>query len=294
VRKQERFRGATSNPQRKMPSNSDKKSGTKRLTKAELEEIEEHLRLPVPLVYHIIRAEGDEELARPLGSLWWSGVAAGLSISTAVIVEGLLLQKLPDTRWRPLVVDFGYCVGFLIVVLGRLQLFTENTITAVLPLLLQPSLRNFVRVARLWTIVLAANLVGTLFFAFAARYFGIFTAEQIDGLLLVSRHFMEKGALQMMLHGIPAGFLIAALVWMIPSAKGMEFLVVTLMTYVIALGDFSHVVAGSAEAFLLFAFGEIGTLKTVGGFLLPTFVGNVLGGTVLFTLLAYGQVREEL
>jgi len=277
-----------------MPSNSDKKSGTKRLTKAELEEIEEHLRLPVPLVYHIIRAEGDEELARPLGSLWWSGVAAGLSISTAVIVEGLLLQKLPDTRWRPLVVDFGYCVGFLIVVLGRLQLFTENTITAVLPLLLQPSLRNFVRVARLWTIVLAANLVGTLFFAFAARYFGIFTAEQIDGLLLVSRHFMEKGALQMMLHGIPAGFLIAALVWMIPSAKGMEFLVVTLMTYVIALGDFSHVVAGSAEAFLLFAFGEIGTLKTVGGFLLPTFVGNVLGGTVLFTLLAYGQVREEL
>ena len=212
----------------------------------------------------------------------------------AVIVEGLLLQKLPDTRWRPLVVDFGYCVGFLIVVLGRLQLFTENTITAVLPLLLQPSLRNFVRVARLWTIVLAANLMGTFFFAFAARYFGIFTAEQIDGLLLVSRHFMEKGALQMMLHGIPAGFLIAALVWMIPSAKGMEFLVVTLMTYVIALGDFSHVVAGSAEAFLLFAFGEIGTLKTVGGFLLPTFVGNVLGGTVLFTLLAYGQVREEL
>jgi len=277
-----------------MPNNPKTKSDTKRLTKAEQEEIDEYLRLPVPFVYHIIRTEGDEELARPLGSLWWSGVAAGLSISMAVIVQGLLLQKLPDTPWRPLVIDFGYCVGFLIVVLGRLQLFTENTITAVLPLLLQPSLRNIARVARLWTIVLAANLVGTLFFAVAAKYFGIFTADQTDAFLLVSRHFMEKEPAQMLLHGIPAGFLVAAMVWMIPSAKGAEFLVVTMMTYAIALGDFSHVVAGSAEAFLLLIFGEIGLWKTIGGFFLPTFIGNVLGGTVLFTLLVYGQVREEL
>ena len=277
-----------------MPGSSEPKNGNKRLSKAELEEIEEHLRLRVPLVYHVIRAEGSEELARPLSSLWWSGVAAGLSISMSVVVEGLLLKKLPDTTWRSLVVNFGYCTGFLIVVLGRLQLFTENTITAVPPLLLRPSYRNFVLVARLWTIVFAANLVGTLIFAFAARYFGIFTAEQTEGFLLVSRHFMEKGALQMLLHGIPAGFLIAAMVWMIPSAKGFEFFVITLITYAIALGDFSHVIAGSAEAFLLLAFGEIGVWKTLGGFLLPTFVGNVLGGTVLFTLLAYGQVKEEL
>ena len=105
----------------------------------------------------------------------------------SVVVEGLLLQKLPDTAWRLLVVNFGYCTGFLIVVLGRLQLFTENTITAVLPLLLRPSCRNFVLVARLWAIVFAANLVGTLIFAFAARYFGIFTAEPIARLLLLAQ-----------------------------------------------------------------------------------------------------------
>ncbi|MEJ2432372.1 MAG: formate/nitrite transporter family protein [Pseudolabrys sp.] len=277
-----------------MPAGSQKKSGDKRLSKAELEEIEDHLRLPVPLVYHIIRAEGNEELARPLGSLLWSGVAAGLSISMSVVVQGLLLQKLSETPWRPLIVYFGYCTGFLIVVLGRLQLFTENTITAVLPLLLQPSCRKFLLVARLWGIVLAANLVGTLLFGFATRYLGIFTSEQIEAFLLVSRHFMEKGALEMLLHGIPAGFLIAAMVWMIPSARGLEFFVIILMTYAIALGNFSHVIAGSAEAFLLLAFGEIGAWKTVAGFLVPAFVGNVLGGTVLFTLLAYGQVREEL
>lgn len=124
-----------------MPGRSETKSGNKRLSKAELEEIEERLRLRVPLVYHIIRAEGHEELARPVSSLWWPGVAAGLSNSMSVVVEGLLLQKLPDTAWRLLVVNFGYCTGFLIVVLGRLQLFTEkydnsgpsSSVAAVLP-----------------------------------------------------------------------------------------------------------------------------------------------------------------
>jgi formate-nitrite transporter family protein len=264
------------------------------LSEADVEEIEERTRLRVPLVYQIVRAEGDEELARPLGSLWWSGVAAGLSISMSLIVEGLLLQNLPNTPWRPLIVNFGYCTGFLIVVLGRLQLFTENTITAVLPVLSRPSWLNFALTARLWGIVLAANLAGTFIFALSARYVGIFTTEQTDAFLLVSRQFMAKGALEMLLHGIPAGFLIAAMVWMIPSAKGIEFWVITLMTYAIALGGFSHVVAGSAEAFLLLVFGEIGVWQTVGAFLLPAFVGNVLGGTVLFALLAYGQVREEL
>jgi len=270
------------------------KSGQHRLSKDELEDVEERVRLPVPLVYEIIRTEGREELARPLGSLWWSGLAAGLAISMSVIVEALLLRHLPDTPWRPLVVNFGYCTGFLIVVLGRLQLFTENTITAVLPLLSRPTRRSLILTARLWGVVLVANLVGTFIFALTARYASIFTPGQVDGFLLLSRHFMEKSALEMLLHGIPAGFLVAAMVWMIPSARGAEFFVITLMTYAIALGDFSHVIAGSAEAFLLLVFGEIGIWKTVGGFLLPAFIGNVLGGTVLFTLLAYGQVKEEL
>ncbi len=264
------------------------------LSKGDVKDVEERLRLRVPVVYQIIREEGEEELARPLASLWWSGVAAGLGISMSVVVEGLLLQNLPDTIWRPLVTNLGYCVGFLIVVLGRLQLFTENTITAVLPLLAKPSRHHFLLTARLWTVVLAANLVGTFIFAFAVTFLAIFPAEQTEAFLQISRHFMEKNAAEMLLHGIPAGFLIAAMVWMIPSAKGAEFWVVTLMTYLIALADLSHVVAGSAEAFLLLISGEVGLWQTFGTFLVPTFVGNVIGGTVLFTLLAYGQVKEEL
>jgi formate/nitrite transporter FocA (FNT family) len=175
-----------------------------------------------------------------------------------------------------------------------LQLFTENTITAVLPLLADRTGRNLYLTARLWAVVFGANLVGTFGFALAATYGGIFPVDQLEPFLEISRHFMAKSPSEMLLHGIPAGFLIAVMVWMIPSAEGAGLWVVTMATYLIALGDLTHVVAGSTEAFLLLVNGEIGIWKTVGGFLVPTFVGNVIGGTVLFTLLAYGQVREEI
>ena len=275
-------------------SSTGRKPGQGKLSKQESREVEERLRLRAPVVYEIVRAEGEEELARPVASLWWSGLAAGIAISMSVVSEGLLRRHVPDVPWRPLIEDLGYTVGFLIVVLGRLQLFTENTITAVLPLMAERTPHNLYQTGRLWGIVFAANIVGTMIFALAATYGGIFPPDQIDAFREISLHFMSKPPFEMMLHGIPAGFLIAVMVWMIPSAKGADFWVILLLTYLIALGDFSHVIAGSAEAFLLLAHGEIGLWQTFAGFLAPAFVGNVIGGTALFTVLAYSQVRKEL
>src|SRR5215207_8851999 len=87
------------------------------------------------VVYKAILKEGEGELARSSSALFWSGLAAGLSMGLSMIAEGLLHAHLPDAPWRPLVAKFGYSVGFLIVILGRQQLFTENTLTPVLPLL---------------------------------------------------------------------------------------------------------------------------------------------------------------
>lgn len=260
----------------------------------EARDIEERLRLRAPVVYEIIRIEGEEELARPVSSLWWSGIAAGVAISTSVVAEGLLHDGLPDSSWRPLVENFGYCFGFLIVILGRLQLFTENTITAVLPLAAERTRRNFLCTARLWGTVFAANLVGTFAFALAAVFAGIFTAEQVDAFREISHHLMAKPPIEMLLHAVPAGFLVAAIVWMIPSSEGSGFWVILAMTYLIALGDFAHVVAGSAEAFLLLLGGDIGLGKAMLGFVVPALIGNIIGGTALFAVLAYAQVKEEL
>ena len=66
------------------------------------------------------------------------------------------------------------------------------------------------------------------------------------------------------------------------------------MTYVIGVGGFAHIVAGSVEAFLLVANGELGVGAMLGGFTLPVLAGNIVGGTALFAMLSYAQVMKEI
>lgn len=245
-------------------------------------------------LYEAVQAEGERELLRPLGSLWWSGVAAGICISASVLATAFLQMHLPDTVWAPLVSDMGYVVGFLIVVLGHLQLFTENTITTVLPLLASPSVDGLWRTGRLWAIVFLANLVGAAIIAVTLAHGGLLTPEQLEASVHVAHHATSGGAAHNLASAVPAGFLIAVLVWVLESAPNSKFMVVASLTYVIALGDFAHVVAGSVEVGLIVATEGVAALGLVGTFVLPALIGNIIGGTFLFALLAYAQVREEL
>lgn len=263
-------------------------------TEKDEEAVEEHRSLTAPVVYEIIRRAGEDELRRPASSLWWSGVAAGLAISACIFCKGFIHVYLPHAQWRPLVSNFGYCVGFLIVILGNFQLFTEHTITAILPLLAKKTARNLFRTARLWLIVLCANLTGTMLAAAIASLVNVSGPEQYAAFLEVSRSIVDKEPLRLISNGILAGFFVGALVWMLPSSVGSEFWVIVVIAYVIGLGDFSHVVVGSTEAFLLMLAGELSPVATLTRFIAPALLGNIIGGTVLFSLIAYGQVRQEM
>ena len=252
-------------------------------------------RLPAKSVYSIIQREGEQELSRPAASLWWSGLVAGISISTSVLVEGILHAELPSAEWSGLVQGFGYSIGFLIVILGRQQLFTENTITPVLPIMARFSMANLRSMLKLWAIVLGANLVGTMAAALFVDLVALVSPEQLESMRAVSREAVTgKPPGEFFLRAIPAGFFIATLVWMLPSSKGFEVWVIVLITWIIAAGGFAHVIVGSAEAFLLLINGELGILSVFGGYLLPVLLGNIIGGTALFSALAYAQVREEI
>lgn len=111
------------------------------VTETEEKQVEERVALGANVVYETVRREGDEEMLRTSSALAWSGLAAGLSMGFSFVAEALLASYLPDRPWRPLISKLGYSVGFLIVVLGRQQLFTENTLTVILPLLLRSSAR---------------------------------------------------------------------------------------------------------------------------------------------------------
>lgn len=264
------------------------------ITEREIEDVEARSSPRTPVIYEIVARFGEEEMSRPLMSLWWSGIAAGLSISFSLLAQAILDSHLPDAPWRPLVSSFGYSVGFLMVVLSRQQLFTENTITAVLPVMAEVTFRNAWRLGRLWLVVLVANLVGTLVAALFCTWNPALDPPLYQTMLEISRHLLSHGWATMFFGGVTAGFLMAAMVWMIPSAETAQFYVVTLMTYLIAVGGFFHIVAGSIEAFLLLLHGEAGGWWLVTGFFIPVLLGNMAGGTALFALIAYAQVMQEI
>ncbi|HEV7384877.1 MAG TPA: formate/nitrite transporter family protein [Phenylobacterium sp.] len=256
-------------------------------------DIEERRRLRAPMIYEVLRREGEEEMSRPISSLWWSGVAAGLSISFSLLSQAILQAHLPDRPWRPLVSNLGYPVGFLISVLGRQQLFTENTITVVLPVAASPTLLNLRRLIRMWAIVLSANMAGTLFAALFCCLTPVLSPDIRAVMLDISHHAMQGSPLDLFFRAITAGFLIAAMVWLLPSAQSAEFLVITMMTYLIGVGGFAHSVAGSFEAFMLVVSGQL-DLWRIAFISIPVLLGNIVGGTVLFTLISHAQVAPEM
>lgn len=264
------------------------------LSRAEVKHVKESQRPRAAVVYEIVRAEGEAELIRPVSALWWSGVAAGISIGFSFLTEAALAAHLPPSDWRPIIAKLGYAVGFLIVILGRQQLFTENVLTAVLPVISRRKLDWLVSMMRLWGIVLAANVAGCLVFALALATLPIVGPDVAREMQAIVGHLMVNTPGEMFAKGIGAGWVIAALVWILASTDDLQFFVIGLLTYLIALFGFTHIVAGSAEAIYGVLMGMISFEKALFGFFLPTLAGNIFGGTVLFSVLSYAQVREEI
>ncbi|WP_419827134.1 formate/nitrite transporter family protein [Sphingomonas sp.] len=264
------------------------------LSDEDVESVAERSAGSAKVVHEVIRLQGDEELGRPFASLLFSGLAAGVAISTSMLAQAFLAVRLPDALWAPLVSSFGYASGFVIVIMGNLQLFTESTITAVLPIATHPTGRNLARLLRLWLIVFVANMAGTLLVAALCANAVIVEADQLGALVKLSRHALDHGFVDTLFLGMPAGFLVAAIAWILPNARGGEFWVVTSITYIIAIGGFSHVVVGSGEAWLAWLTGGMSLGQATGGHILPSLIGNIVGGTGLFAVVAHGQVRGEI
>jgi formate-nitrite transporter family protein len=246
------------------------------------------------VIHEVVREEGELELRRHNVSLLWSGLAAGLSMGFSLLTLALIRSGLPDEPWRRLLDSPGYCVGFVIAILGRQQLFTESTLTAVLPLMVRRDVVTLVAVLRMWGIVLAANLVGTIIFAALISPEHLFAAPVRQSLIEVSQEILAGPIAVKVLKAMLAGWLIALMVWLLPSARSARLFVIMLLTYVVAIGRFPHIIAGSADAAFAVFTGH-GTLADyVFRFLLPTLLGNTIGGVALVAFLNHAPLATEL
>ena len=208
------------------------------------------------------------------------------------IAEALFQNSLPEAPWRTLLVRLGYPLGYLIVIIGRQQLFTENTLTAVIPLLVKPNRTIFAAVLRLWVVVLIANLVGAHVVAWVLGNTPIFNHEIHDAMRQLASEAASVTFGTAILRGIFAGWMIAMVVWLLAASNTANIAIIAIPTYIVGLAGFTHVIAGSVAVLFLVMTGVQSWWSYFAGYLIPALIGNILGGVALVSALNHAQVMS--
>jgi formate/nitrite transporter FocA (FNT family) len=250
-------------------------------------------RLTASEIYENVRADAEKELERPTVSLLWSAIAAGLTIGFSFFASSYL-STLVSGPYKGAVAAAGYPLGFIFVVLARSQLFTENTLEPIIPVLHHPSWSILGQLLSLWGIVLLGNLMGCLVFALVAEWTPMIDPELKKVLLERSVNETSGGFLLVGFRAIYAGWLVALMAWLIASTRSTtaQVILVWLTTAPIAALGFRHSIAGSVEAFYS-AFAGANWGGVLGKFIAPAVIGNIIGGVLFVALLNHGQVVAD-
>lgn len=268
--------------------------GEEKLSGKKIELDEDRLPSRAMAIHEHIRQDGEKEMERDAMALLWSAIAAGLSMGASLLAKGIFHVQLEGVPGGFLLENLGYTFGFIIVIMARQQLFTENTVTAVLPVMQNPTLGNFGLLMRLWGVVLLGNILGTGIAAWAFEYMPIFDEATRDAFVKIGMDVMKNSPTEMFANAIISGWLIATMIWMFPAAGAAKIVVIILMTWLIALGDTTHIVVGSVEIIYLVFNGTLHWGDFFWPFALPTLAGNICGGTFIFALMSHAQIRNDM
>lgn len=260
----------------------------------EHEKVEDHSPPRAAVLHEIIRRSGHEELSRGVAALAWSALAAGLTMGFSFLGRAVLHRYVRDVPAGFLIEGFGYTFGFIAVIIARQQLFTENTLTVVLPVMTSPSWHQLGRLLRLWGVVLAGNLVGVTLFALGLLKLHQFDAATQTAFVDIGRELMHNTPFEMFSKGVLAGWIIAMMVWMMAATEQSRLAIIIICTYLIAISGFTHIIVGSTEAMYMVFAGETSFADAVLRFGLPTLAGNVVGGSLIFALISHAQVRSDV
>ena len=225
--------------------------------------------------------------------LAFSGVASGLVIGFTFLATAFLTSKVSPEN-RPVAAGIAYPLGFIFVVLGRHQLFTENTLEPVVPVLERRTLRSLRKLVRLWSIVLPANRIGAAVFALAVAWTPVLEPSLNGALLDAALTATSGSAFLVFYKAIWAGWLVATMAWLIASTRDTtaQIALVWLTTAPIAALGFRHSIAGAVDVFYRIWSGDVGFGTGILGFEIPALAGNIVGGVVLVALVNHGQVGK--
>ena len=240
-------------------------------------------------------AEGLEQLDRSWTSLLLSAVAAGLIVgfspmAVAVVTAAMMDAEAPELLTR-LATAFVYPLGFVICVMSGAQLFTEHTATALYPVLDRKSTVG--RLLRLWSIVVAGNLVGAAIGA-ALHFLARDVVAADEGYIKLGHHLIEFSSTTLVISAVLAGWLMALGAWLAVSSPrmGSQITCVYVVTFLIGVGGLHHSIAGSAEVYSALLLMKEVTLADAGRFIALALTGNLIGGSCFVALLNYAHIRR--
>lgn len=244
------------------------------------------------VIYERVREDARDQLERPGWALAFSGLFAGFTIGATPLAVAASLHVMRGGAAEDFAAEFLYPIGFAAVILGRAQLFTENTLYPVVASL--EDRRAIPGTARLWGIVFATNLLGALLFALVA----VKTSALSPGLVEAFRHLGEEeveGSFgRTFWAAVLSGWLLALVAWLIESAEAAigQLFIVWALTLLVGLASLDHSVASSVEVLGATMEGDIELGKMLGWLAAAT-LGNVVGGVLIVSALNYGQVRTK-
>ena len=242
-------------------------------------------------VFHRVLATAHHELSRPVRLLFWSGLAGGLALGMSLVARAALTAEAPGNN--ALIGNLLYPIGFIILILGRYQLFTENTLTPVTLVLTRfASLRDlFV----LWGVVFAANILGALMFAGLLGPLHVLSDEASRLAVGFGEHLVSAPWIEAFGRAVIAGWLLAIVVWLVHASRETlaRIVVIWLLIYLQISGDLFHSVVGALEVQYAMFQGAVTLRAYIFNFQIPVTLGNIVGGVVFVAVLNYMQLGSD-
>lgn len=241
-------------------------------------------------IHQRLLASADEEIAHGPRMLFFSGVTAGFAITLTFLGYATGLAAFPD---NPFLRSLLYPIGFLYIVLGRYELYTENTLPPVKLVLTR--LASLPLLLRVWTVVLAANLLGAFAGAYILAEAGVVSDAGGAAAAAMLEHSMATGWWTVFFKAFFAGWLVAGVVWLSAAARDTisRVLIIYFVFFTIAAAGLYHIVSGTCEVFFVYFRSGVDLGAAAWGVLLPVGLGNTLGGVVAFSVMAYEQSEQQ-
>lgn len=241
-------------------------------------------------IFAVAARTGEDELKRSTAGLGLSGLAAGLGMGLTGLGSATVLEFVgADAPAAHLLASLLYPLGFIVVIVGRAQLFTENTLFPVILVLERH--RHVRNTLRLWGVVFVTNILGAALFAALAMRTPALSPTLRDALAALGEHTTRGDFGQVFWSGIIGGWIIALMAWLVSAARFTmgQVILVYLMTFVVGAAGLAHCIAGSGEALSAVMVGQV-SLGAYLLWLLAATLGNTVGGVFMVSLLNYGQV----